>query len=221
MAITADILDYPLSEMLFFLSSRNASGHLTVSSADIEVSLTINQGEIVASESNDRRQRLGQRLVAAGAISDEELVTVIDHLTSHPGATTIGRAVVELGYLSAEDVQAALQAQWTEQLFQILIRGQEGRFTFEPGPTSLQGITADIGAQGLVFEAMRRADEWLDEQLRTQPLHIADQVDQEHSDLVSLDDIRILHLLALGPMNAKYLSSWLNVEMETVVTSLH
>lgn len=221
MAITADLLDYPLSEILFFLASRNASGHLAVSSLDLEVVLTLNQGEIVAIESNDRRQRLGQRLVAAGTITADELTHVVDYLTSHPGATTIGSAVVELGLLSAGEVRSALQDQWTEQLFQILIQSHEGRFTFSPGPTSLQGVNADVGANGLVFEAMRRADEWLDEQLRRRPLCLAHHATDEHRDVCCLEDVRILHLLNLGPMTAGYLASWLDLPMETVMESLH
>jgi hypothetical protein len=174
-ALSGDLSDYPLAELLFFLSSRGRSGWLTLRNDDLEVTFTLRHGRLIAGESQDTRQRLGQLLMSSGLLTTNQLqhaLTMQHQLRPKP---TFGEVLVELGYADHGEIRRTLKSQISELLFQILIR-PGGTFAFTRGLPDRRGITVDVVVEHEVLQAIRRADEWFHGQIQSSPVRIAPQV---------------------------------------------
>jgi hypothetical protein len=175
MAFSGDLVDFPLAELLFFFGSSSRSGWLTIQSNVAVVTFTLVRGKLVAAHSDDVQKRLGQRLVADGIINSNQLKNALRSQAQSRSRTALGSALVVLGYADASAVQRILREQAVDLIFQILIH-PPCRFYYERGLPELNGIEADIALERSVLEAVRRADEWVAQQLWTSPMRLNPEV---------------------------------------------
>jgi Flp pilus assembly protein TadD len=118
---TKDLAHTLLAEEILALHRAQASGVLEVSSGDISKRLFIKAGRIVFASSTDEHDRLGEQLIRLGRISRAEFAMIYRHSRTHRqrlGETLVDAGLVdedELGALVARQVQKIVLSlfRWT------------------------------------------------------------------------------------------------------------
>jgi hypothetical protein len=175
MALTGDLIDAPLPDLLSFLSSRQRSGWLTIATDELEVVIELLDGRPVAVRSSDAAQRLGSRLVNSGALPRDGLATALECQRRSAPSAALGSLLIEQGQVDIGVVCAALRDQLGELLFQLLIR-PTGRFEFARGIPTPRGVVVQLDAEREALRAIVRADAWQAARLARSRLTLASDV---------------------------------------------
>jgi DNA-binding response OmpR family regulator len=160
-ALSGDISVISIAEVLQLLDLQRQSGVLSIFTRDSEITLYVKQGRLDFAAARGLRAefRIGRYLIEDGAISRDELQTVLDNRAG--SKRLLGELLVQLGMVSEEQVKRALVRQTTELVYEV-VRWNKGRFDFTVGSENLGAMKATLNIQtaGLVMEGFRRVDEW-------------------------------------------------------------
>ncbi|HEY1532436.1 MAG TPA: DUF4388 domain-containing protein [Polyangiaceae bacterium] len=160
-ALSGDISVISIAEVLQLLDLQRQTGVLSIFTRQSEITLYVKMGrlEFAASRGLRIEFRIGRYLVEDGAITREELNTVLDNRAG--SKRLLGELLVQLGMATEEHVRRALVRQTTELVYEV-VRWKTGRFTFTVGAENLAATKAALGIEtgGLVMEGFRRVDEW-------------------------------------------------------------
>lgn len=152
-----------LGDIFQTLSLNKHTGTLKVSATDKEKLIYFSEGEI-ALLSSSKRVRLGERLVNAGLITEQELEKALQKQKG--SGMKLGEVLIDEGIVEEADIIAVVRSQIEEEIYELFL-WEKADFEFlvdycppelrDPGPhlTKLRFNTS-----GLVLEAARRADEW-------------------------------------------------------------
>src|SRR4051794_22944863 len=158
MAFAGDLIDFPLPDLLFYLSSKRYSGWLTLRHDTSELTLTLQAGQPVEARSNSADQRLGARLVADGLLTRAQLEVALAHQALRTPTPSLGALVVELGLLADDAVRQAVSAQLHALLGQLL-ESPTGTFRFVRGLPEVHGLELAFNLEHEVLAAIGRVDE--------------------------------------------------------------
>ena len=144
-----------LPELLRELQERAATGILALTSGGARKALYLKAGRVVFASSNLPTDRLGEVLLRGGKITRDQNETSVRALAQ---GRRQGRALVETGALSPQELWSAVQAQVSEIVFSVF-QWDEGQFHFEESVLpEKERITVDLDVTALVLEGLRRAD---------------------------------------------------------------
>jgi CheY-like chemotaxis protein len=160
-ALSGDISVISIAEVLQLLDLQRQTGVLSIFTRQSEITLYVKMGrlEFAASRGLRIEFRIGRYLVEDGAITREELNTVLDNRAG--SKRLLGELLTQLGMINEEQVRRALVRQTTELVYEV-VRWKTGRFAFTVGAENLAATKAALGIEtgGLVMEGFRRVDEW-------------------------------------------------------------
>lgn len=199
MAFQGDLFDFPLTDIFWFLENHKKSGWLMLTSRSTEIIFTFSRGQLVAARSGDLGQRIGARLVADGVLSEDQLREALDQQESSIPRPPLGRIFVQRGFVTREQLQRAISAQFGELVFRLLIK-PTGQFRFDPGIPDMRGEPVNVSIQQEVFGAVRRADEWSANRLYEAPMKLNPSITPETLELLENDDAIVAQgLMSHGP----------------------
>lgn len=160
MALRGNIPEHALADVVQFLALSRRTGCLSVAHAADLGSVWFAGGRVVHASLVNRRDRLGEALVRAGALDEADLRAALVEQAAEPDVR-LGALLRRRGAVDAAALAAALRAR-VEDAFYDLLRWQRGTFSFEAeacpdGRDALDAPGLDAGA--LLLEAARRADE--------------------------------------------------------------
>src|SRR5262245_29562151 len=122
-----DLADLGVADLLYLLALRNQTGRLSVVTSRILAHLYLARGRLVIATSTEPALRLGQILLAAGAIGEEGLAEALAAQRRSLEAGALGSLVVERGLATTEVVERALRAQMVGVLMRVFTE-TDGRF---------------------------------------------------------------------------------------------
>ena len=219
MAFQGDLFDLPLTDILWFLGNRNKSGWLTLTSQATNMVFTFRRGQLIGARSNDTSQRLGRRLVAEGILGEWQLERALAYQKSNNPAPPLGTIMVDLGFLTAKQLEQALAEQFGELVFRLLIH-PSGQFRFDPGIPDLRGEPMNVSVEAQVFDAVRRADEWIAERMHDTPFRLNPAISAETAALIEAGDRDYLRYLIRGPRSMPQLAELTGRPHEIVMDAL-
>lgn len=154
--IAAGILDthgWNSIELLNFIANAHESGVLTVHTTHT-FSLYIRSGDVAWATSSRSIDRLGPFLLRRGHITKDQLQAAIRDGPGH-----IGRACVERGFLSEEELAPLLSA-FVSERFSAFVQIEQGLWSFSRiDEENLQQAPVSVSAQQLLVEGLRQLDE--------------------------------------------------------------
>ncbi|NOY92905.1 MAG: response regulator [Deltaproteobacteria bacterium] len=200
-SLSARLEDVALGEVLQMLQHERQTGVLSVGDGRRRAHICLRDGmvDLATARGISSELRLGRYLVEDGAIEARELEEL---LTRRGGSGHLmGLLLVKLGYVTAEDVRAALIRQSSEILYETL-RWASGTCQFRRFDRRPEADQARLGLPvgAILMEGLRRVDEWrlIEEQLpgfdvRLRPS--ADALAGVGSDALSAEDREVLDVL--------------------------
>lgn len=116
--------------LIFDLAETSATGTLSLAHGKVRKDLYVRNGQVVAADSNLRQEALGALLCAKGIIDETQLTYLLSETKSR--GHKMGAVLIELGWLSPEEVLQCLAAQARKRIVDCL-RWDDGSYTFAPG----------------------------------------------------------------------------------------
>ena len=160
-ALSGDISVISIAEVLQLLDLQRQTGVLSIFTRQSEITLYVKMGRLEFAASRGLRVefRIGRYLVEDGAITRDELQTVLDNRAG--SKRLLGEHLIQLDMANEEQVRRALVRQTTELVYEV-VRWKTGRFAFTVGAENAAAEKAALGIEtgGLVMEGFRRVDEW-------------------------------------------------------------
>jgi tetratricopeptide (TPR) repeat protein len=159
MAIKGSLKEASLTDVIQLLFMGRRTGCLSVADRQRHGSIFFAEGWIVYAAIVNRRDRLGDMLLASGIISRAQLDQALALQDNAPGRR-IGDLLVHLGILSPESLRRFLRLQIEEAVYS-LFSWTTGTFNFEAGVLpEVEDPLDRISPESLLLEGARRVDEW-------------------------------------------------------------
>jgi tetratricopeptide (TPR) repeat protein len=159
MAIKGSLREASLPDVLQLLSMGKKTGCLAVTHRNNFGYIYFDKGKISYASIVNRRDRIGDLLIKAGSITQEQLQNAIDAQGKHRDKR-IGDLLVDLGYITRERLHDHVRVQIEEAVY-LLFTWNEGSFNFEADVhPERQDLLVSINPESLLLEGARRVDEW-------------------------------------------------------------
>lgn len=165
MALKGSLKDFSLMDIFQLLGSGKKTGtlHLVNSEMSAEGTVCFYEGRVFFASSNWHREPLGERLVASGKITREQLDAALAQQKKEGGPSDgrkIGEILVDAGNLAPKALQTFVQNQIHDSLFD-LFRWEDGQVEFRVGEVPLEeDIGISVSVENVIMEASRRLESW-------------------------------------------------------------
>jgi hypothetical protein len=161
MALRGNLKDFALSDVFQLIALSKKTGVLRMRRRDASHgSVWFRDGDVFFAESNWRRERLGDRLVAGRRITPDALARAVQIRMAEPQGRRLGTILVDEGDISREVLEAFVREQILDTVFDLM-RWEDGDFDFE---ITLERPEEDIGLsvsiENIAMESGRRLEEW-------------------------------------------------------------
>ena len=145
-----------LPTLILSLYEERWSGQVTLTSAGVGKTITVQDGKMVFASSSSIDDRLGEMLLRRGRISLQQLVDAASAVA--PGKR-LGTILVEQGALTPKDLVAGVVDQTREIIYSLFL-WTEGHYRVQEGPPSAEAIKLNLSTPDLIVEGIRRIDAW-------------------------------------------------------------
>ncbi|HKQ59676.1 MAG TPA: DUF4388 domain-containing protein, partial [Candidatus Polarisedimenticolaceae bacterium] len=146
-----------LPDLLQWLGNSSKTGTLAVERNKIRKCIVMDEGKIVGCSSDDPPERLGQYLLSQGRISEEQLRGAL--LRQERTRKYLGSILVELGFLTAEDLMAHLESKAEETIYS-LFEWDDAIFRFrEELDGEVHTFPVSLRVEDVLLRGLRRYDE--------------------------------------------------------------
>jgi tetratricopeptide (TPR) repeat protein len=147
-----------LAELLQWITLGRKTGSLTFVRNKTKNSVFFRDGKIISSKSNEPTKQLGHYLLFHGKITEAQLKRALE--IQQQTRINLGKILVQEGNITRDDAERALVGR-TEEVIYDLFLWDEGYFHFTANGFSLDDlIVIDLDINSLLFEGVRRKDEW-------------------------------------------------------------
>ena len=159
MAIKGSLKEASLPDVLQLLSMGKKTGCLAVTHRNNFGYVYFDKGLISYASIVNRRDRIGDILLKAGSISQEQLDAAISAQSLHRDKR-IGELLVAQGSVTRDGLHAQIRLQIEEAVY-YLFTWTQGTFNFEADVhPEEQDLLVSISPESLLLEGARRVDEW-------------------------------------------------------------
>ncbi len=159
MAIRGSLKEASLTDVIQLLFMGRRTGCLAVADRQRHGSIFFDDGWITYASIVNRRDRLGDMLLASGVVTRAQLDQALALQHNAPGRR-IGDLLVNLGILAPEGLRRFLRLQIEEAVYS-LFSWTTGTFSFDAGVTpDVDDLLDRISPESLLLEGARRVDEW-------------------------------------------------------------
>lgn len=181
MAIRGSLKEASLPDVLQLLAMGQKTGCLSVAHRSSFGSIYFDRGRICYAAIVNRRDRLGDILVANGLVEREVLDEVIRGQGDRP-ERRLGDLLVERGMVDREVLDRHIRMQIEEAVYH-LFTWMDGTFNFEPElRPEEEDLLVSINPESLLLEGARRVDEWSLIEKKISSFDLIFAVDRQHID---------------------------------------
>lgn len=158
MEFSGRLASFPIGDILQWAHNDRRTGALVLRRSGTEKRVYFRDGEIVACYSDDAAEFFGQHLLVRGLVDEGKLIHALT--VCQRGGGMLGSALVELGILSVEAVNAALREHVEDQVCELFL-WRTGIFFFSNEMIADdQLLPHPLPSTALALEGSRRLDEY-------------------------------------------------------------
>jgi curved DNA-binding protein CbpA len=190
--------DCSLPKVLIAIQRGRKTGVLTLKKAPLEKKIYFKKGDAIFASSNYEDDRLGEMLLKAGKITIDQYdrsVAILKKTGKRQGGI-----LVELGYLSPKDLFWGVKYQVREIIYSLFLL-EDGEYSFiESDLPTEEVITLRMSIANLIYEGVKRIDNWTRIKRETPPLDTVLQLSHAPANLfqdieLAEEDRKILLLI--------------------------
>jgi tetratricopeptide (TPR) repeat protein len=156
MAIKGSLKEASLPDVIQLISMGQKTGILTVTEKEHFGSITFFQGNIVDSYLINRKNRIGEILVASGEMSEAQLDEALE-IQKKTGAK-IGKILLKEKFVREDTLVTHLRQQIQETII-TMMTWENGYFNFEPRYADIDEELIAVNPATLLLESARQVDE--------------------------------------------------------------
>jgi hypothetical protein len=159
MDLQGKIEKFNVPEIFQLISGGKRTGTLGIHRDEQSVMVYFRDGQIIYAYSPNRRNRLGDRLIARGIIEQKTLELTLQLQIESGGRKRLGTILIEKQYAKRDQIELILKEQISETVYRLMA-WDRGLFKFYDGkfPTD-EDVTLALSTENLILEGARRADE--------------------------------------------------------------
>lgn len=158
MSLSGNLKTMDLAELLQWVTLGRKTGSLAFIRNKTKNSIFFRNGQIISSRSNEPNKQLGHFLLFQGKITEIQLKRVLE--IQQQTRTILGKILAQEGFVSQPDIEQALVARTKEVVYDLFL-WEDGYFHFTAEGYNLQElILINIDVNAIIFEGVRRKDEW-------------------------------------------------------------
>ncbi|MBW3619853.1 MAG: DUF4388 domain-containing protein [Actinobacteria bacterium] len=154
-----DLSETTVADLCRGLSAAGATGAVEVGGHAADARIFFRSGDVYWALSPTPRARLGDRLVNAGLLSQEQLDEALEAQRGSAERTKLGALLVERGLVSRDAIRVFVQEQILDALFEVM-GWHQGTYVFNPGEVADEKLPIDIPVDQVLVEVSRRQSEW-------------------------------------------------------------
>ncbi len=158
MSLSGSLKTMVLGDLLQWCGSNLKTGTLRIKRGPIEKALFFKDGRLFSSMSSSPRETLGQFLIRAGKITEEELFTALiqQDTTKEP----LGQILIGAELITESELEELLRVKTEESIYDCFL-WMEGSFAFDDNvlPEKIP-VFLPLELTGVILEGARRTDEW-------------------------------------------------------------
>jgi hypothetical protein len=151
-SLAGDLAAFPIADLVAFIHQSRLSGLLTVSTPGAERALAFKDGEVRGARSGAPGEHIGEVALRLGYVDAQQLAAAVT------APAPIGKALVELGFVSRADLWKCIHEQ-VATVFHAVLLSREGVFAMVEGPAVEPGAPLSVSTQSLLMDGIRRIDE--------------------------------------------------------------
>jgi tetratricopeptide (TPR) repeat protein len=198
MAIKGSLKEASLPDVIQLLFLGRRTGCLALADRNNFGTIYFDEGHIVFAAIVNRRDRLGDIMVASGRITAEQLAAAIEQQRGERDHK-LGEILVEQGAIERPELEQYIRHQIEEAVY-YLFTWSSGTFNFEAGVRpEREDLLVRINPEFLLLEGARRVDEWSLIEKKIPTFDIIFSVDRAHlgesAPELSAEQRRLLPLL--------------------------
>ncbi len=148
--------DFDLPEVLRLLASSKKTGRLELARPAGPGMVLFRDGDVIYAETDLAASRLGQKLVRAGTITEDQLRAALDEQAST--GERLGDVLARTGAASDDELQRALSAQVADAIYELLC-WDTGEFAWAPPAEGVAAEGVGLSVEDLIADAARRRGE--------------------------------------------------------------
>jgi hypothetical protein len=158
MTISGNLQTMDAAEVLQWLARSSKTGTLVLTDGRTEKKIYFDQGAVTITASSDPSEYLGHFLVSHGLIDEQTLAQAIE--MQEQNRMLLGKILVTQGAISEAHLDRMLRLKLEESVYSIFT-WPEGEFQFFDGELpDFEIIPLDLNITALIFEGVKRADDW-------------------------------------------------------------
>ncbi len=198
MAIKGSLREASLAEVCQLLSLGMKTGCLSIADRSRFGQIFFDRGRITFARIVNRRDRLGDLLVAQGRLGEADVQEVLDRQLREP-EKRFGELLVENGFVTHDELSHYIRVQIEEAIYH-LFTWSRGQFYFEAGQRpDASEMLVSVNAESLLLEAARRIDEWSLIEKKIPSFDLVFEIDRERLDAsdveLSPEQVELLPLI--------------------------
>lgn len=159
MDLQGKIEKFNVPEIFQLISAGKRTGTLGINRDEQSVMVYFRNGQIIYAYSPNRRNRLGERLIARGIIEPKTLELTLRIQKESGGTKRLGAILVETNRVKKDQIETILKEQISDTIYRLM-SWDRGLFKFYDGkfPTE-EDVTLALSTENLILEGVRRTDE--------------------------------------------------------------
>ena len=151
--------DAPTAELCRRYADAAETGCLRIQRDGTQALIYFRTGNVYTATAPEARPRLGDRLVGAGHITEEQLAATLAYQRSLPQPRRIGELLIERGMIDRETMRTYVRDQIADSVAAAL-SWASGEWRFSPGEQVSEDVPLDMSVADLLMEGARRLEEF-------------------------------------------------------------
>jgi hypothetical protein len=149
---------FSLPDIFQLLSFTKKSGGLHLRRSDARGCVYFSDGAVTAATSDEGRQSLARRLIAASVVADADLAAAVTRAEAESGVG-VARALLDAEAVEAETLRTLANENTIDAVFDFL-RWSDGDFSFSPDEQGPDDVGIALPVEDVVAAARSRLEAW-------------------------------------------------------------
>lgn len=159
LAMRGDLTDTSVADLCRRLAETEATGSVEIQADGGSGRIFFRRGRVYWAMSSAPRARLGDRLVNAALLTEEQLDQALTAQARSDDGTKLGAILVQQELVTRDVIRVFVQEQILDALFDLM-RMASGTFEFASGDAAEEKLPVDIPVAQMLVEVSRRQSEW-------------------------------------------------------------